>query len=659
MLVTCALPYANGPLHLGHMLEYIQADIWVRFHKMLGHTCYFVCADDTHGTPIMLRADLEGISPEELIARVGHEHREDLAAYAIGFDHFYTTHSPENRHFCELIFSRLKEKDLIAQKNVEQLFDPEAKLFLPDRFITGECPRCHAQDQYGDSCEACGATYSPTELIHPRSVVTGATPVLRTSEHYFFLLSQLEDFLRDWVEKGHHLQPETRKKLEEWFAVGLADWDISRDAPYFGFEIPEAPGKYFYVWLDAPIGYMASFRKYAADHGLDFDAFWGQGSDAELVHFIGKDILYFHGLFWPAMLHFSGFRAPSKIFCHGFLTVEGKKMSKSRGTFVTASDFRAHLHPELLRYYFACKLPEGIEDIDLGLKDFQARVNADVVGKYVNLASRAAALLERHFGGCLAQSLDEPALIEEMREAQKEIGSLYEERRFSLATRAIMHWADRANQYFDGQKPWELARDPHEHFRLQRVCTTAINAFRLLSIFLKPVLPLIASRAEAFLGVPPFSWGDAAAPLLGKKLFPYTKLASRVEDSALLPLLPKEEPAKEEPSPHLPLLDIEDFSRIDLRIGKVLSASEVEGSDKLLKLLVDVGEEKPRCVFAGIRKHYPLDALLGRLVVVAANLKPRKMRFGVSEAMVLAAGDGEGVYLLGPEAGAVPGMKVR
>ncbi len=680
ILVTSALPYANGSIHLGHLVEYIQTDIWVRFQKMRGHDCRYVCADDTHGTAIMLRAEKEGITPETLIGRVWDEHTRDFAGFHIGFDHYYSTHSEENRALASKIYLALKDAGLIDVKTIAQLFDPVKQLFLPDRFIKGECPKCGAADQYGDNCEVCGATYSPTELKNPVSAVSGATPVHKDSEHYFFKLGDCEAFLREWTTSGS-LQPEAANKMQEWFASGLANWDISRDAPYFGFEIPGAPGKYFYVWLDAPVGYMASFAKYAADNGLDFDAWWGADSKTELVHFIGKDILYFHALFWPAMLKFAGYRLPTAVYAHGFLTVNGQKMSKSRGTFITAASYLdAGLNPEWLRYYFAAKLNGSMEDIDLSLDDFVARVNSDLVGKFINIASRTAGFIHKNFEGRLAATLDNPDLVNAFQVAADSIATHYEARDFARALREIMALADRANQYVADEKPWELAKQPDASTRLHQVCTTALNCFRLLALYLKPVLPRLASEVETFLAVEGLTWNQAQTLLANHTINPYAHLMTRIDPNAIDAMLdankqnlepaPAPAPARHaEAQTHATAsatpavadtISIEDFAKIDLRIARIANAEHVEGADKLLRLTLDLGELGTRQVFAGIKSAYAPEALIGRLTVMVANLAPRKMKFGMSEGMVLAAsGDAPGLYILSPDTGAQPGMKVK
>ena len=690
ILVTSALPYANGAIHLGHLVEYIQTDIWVRFQKMRGHECHYVCADDTHGTPVMLRAEQEGISPEELIGRMQREHLRDFTAFGIGFDNYHSTNSEENRILSQEIYRRLKAGGLIDIRSIEQLYDPVREMFLPDRYIRGECPRCHAQDQYGDSCEHCGATYAPTELINPVSAISGATPVRRESEHHFFRLGTCREFLEDWLKHGRRraagtadrspLQSEAANKIEEWFASGLRDWDISRDAPYFGFEIPDAPGKYLYVWLDAPVGYMASFLALCRREGIDFDAWWRPNSDTELCHFIGKDILYFHALFWPAILHHAGYRTPDRIFVHGFLTVNGQKMSKSRGTFITAEAFAAHVDTEFLRYYLAAKLSDRIEDIDLSFDDFLARVNSDLVGKFVNIASRTAGFLTSRFEGRLAATLapEDLELLAKLQRAEPAIARCYEERRYGEALRQIMELADLANAWIAREEPWARIKDPAAAPRVQQVCTTAINAFRLLALYLKPVLPRMVARIESFLNVAPLEWAAAHELLGSKTIQPYEHLARRVERSQIDALLaagtggisggttaakasaPKQAKKAEEESAALPTIDAAEFARIDLRVALIMDAKEVPGADKLLELTLDIGEGERRTVFAGIKSKYRPEQLIGRSTVMVANLAPRKMRFGISEGMVLAAGPGGSeLWLIRPEEGAKPGMRVK
>ena len=681
ILVTSALPYANGSIHLGHLVEYVQTDIWVRFQKMRGHDCRYLCADDTHGTAIMLRAEKEGITPETLIQRVWEEHTRDFAGFHIGFDHYYSTHSDENRALASKIYLALKDAGLIEIKTIAQLYDPVKNLFLPDRFIKGECPKCGAADQYGDNCEVCGATYSPTELKNPVSAVSGATPVHKDSEHHFFKLGDCEAFLREWTRSGA-LQDEAANKMQEWFASGLSNWDISRDAPYFGFEIPGAPGKYFYVWLDAPVGYMASFAKYAADNGLDFDAWWGQDAKTELVHFIGKDILYFHALFWPAMLKYSGHRLPTAVYAHGFLTVNGQKMSKSRGTFITAQSYLdTGLNPEWLRYYFAAKLSDDMSDIDLNLEDFAARVNSDLVGKFVNIASRSAGFITKRFDGRLAACPANPA-IQALQDKAAEIAGYFDGREYSKAVREIMALADIANQYVNDEKPWEIARQAGQEARLHEVCTVALNLFRLLALYLKPVLPKLTEAVESFLNIPPLAWGDSANLLpAGHAIQPYSHLMTRVDMKQIEALVEANKQSLETPpaparhaeaqvhqenkavTEENAFINIDDFGKIDLRIARIANAEQVEGADKLLKLTLDLGPLGTRQVFAGIKSAYAPEALVGRLTVMVANLAPRKMKFGMSEGMVLAASDPEGqtagLFILSPDAGATPGMKVK
>ena len=673
ILVTSALPYANGPIHLGHLVEYIQTDIWVRFQKLRGNECHYVCADDAHGTPIMLRAQSEGITPEQLIERIGAEHRADFADFLIGFDNYHSTHSDENRELAELIYTRLRDAGHIATRTITQAYDPVKEMFLPDRFIKGECPRCGAADQYGDSCEACGATYSPTDLKNAVSAISGARPIEKESLHYFFKLADFGPMLRKWTGAGH-LQAEVANKLDEWFRDGLREWDISRDAPYFGFRIPDTDDKYFYVWLDAPIGYMASFRNLCAREGLDFDAFWKKDSDAELYHFIGKDIIYFHALFSPAMLEGAGFRTPTAINAHGFLTVNGQKMSKSRGTFIKARTWLDHLNPEYLRYYFAAKLGSTIDDIDLNLDDFQLRVNADLVGKVVNIASRCAGFISKRFDGRLAKACVERDLYDTFVRAGEEIAGLYDRREFGQAMREIMALADRANQYIDEKKPWALARQEGMEQTVQDVCSVGLNLFRVLMTYLKPVLPRMAERVEAFLGIEPMTWVNLAEPLVGHTIRAYEPLMMRVDPAAVTAmqdaskesLAPTVAPATAAMAPGVlagnpiaPEISIDDFGKIDLRIARIVAAEHVEGADKLLHLTLDLGGET-RSVFAGIKSAYKPEDLVGRLTVMVANLAPRKMKFGLSEGMVLAAGPGgKDLFILNPDDGAQPGMRVK
>ena len=678
ILVTSALPYANGAIHLGHMVEHIQTDIWVRFQKMRGHTCYYVCADDTHGTPVMLAAQRQQLSPEALIERINKEHRADFAGFYIGYDNYYSTHSAENRAFAEHIYQALCADGKITSRTIEQLYDPEKNMFLPDRFVRGECPKCSAIDQYGDNCEVCGATYRPTELKRPYSVLSGATPVLRSSEHYFFRLGECARFLGEWTAGSTlradgvaqpHLQPESLNKMNEWINEGLQDWDISRDEPYFGFEIPDAPGKYFYVWLDAPIGYMASFKNLCDRIGEAFSEWFSVDSKTEMYHFIGKDILYFHALFWPSILKYAGYRVPTGVFAHGFLTVNGQKMSKSRGTFITARHYLDNgLDPEWLRYYIGAKLNARPEDIDLSLNDFATRVNADLVGKFVNIASRAAGFITKRFAGRLAASLTDTTLLDRLQEANDTIAEAYELREYARALRDIMALADQVNAYVDANKPWELAKQEGMETRLHEVCTVAINAFYLLTLYLKPVLPKFAEKVEQFLAIPPILWEAYKNRLLDREIHPYQHLMVRIEPSQLAVLVeqnkesvPSSASVRCYPPPLANTIGIDDFAKLDLRVGKVLNCQRVEGSNKLLQFTVDIGFET-RTIFSGIRQTYDKpEELVGRLVIVVANLAPRKMRFGVSSGMIIcAAGDDEssGLFLLDVDEGAQPGMRI-
>lgn len=670
MLVTCALPYANGSIHLGHMLEHIQADIWVRYQRMRGHQVHFVCADDAHGTPIMLKAQQLGITPEEMIAAVSQEHQADFAGFNISFDNYHSTHSDENRELAGLIYGRLQAGGKIKSRTISQLFDPEKSMFLPDRFVKGTCPKCKSPEQYGDNCDSCGATYSPTELIDPKSAVSGATPVMKDSEHFFFDLPQFETWLADWVRGSGAIQEEMANKMQEWFESGLQQWDITRDAPYFGFEIPGAPGKYFYVWLDAPIGYMASFKNLCNKRGdIDFDSYWKADSDAELYHFIGKDIAYFHCLFWPSMLEGAGFRKPTKVNVHGYVTVNGAKMSKSKGTFIKASTYLNHLDPECLRYYYAAKLNSRIDDLDLNLEDFVQRVNADVVNKLVNLASRNAGFIAKRFDGKLAATCAEPELYAEFANARTVIAEAYESREFSRAIREIMALADKANRYVDDKAPWVIAKQEGADAELQAVCSVGINLFRVLMAYLKPVMPLLAERAEAFLAET-LSWEGIAAPLVDHTVAPFKALFSRIEPAKIDAMIEasKEDLAKEQaPKATGPLVDdpisetiaYDDFAKVDLRVALITKAEAVPEADKLLKLQLDIGGET-RQVFAGIKSAYNPEDLEGKLTVMVANLAPRKMRFGMSEGMVLAAGPGgKDLWILEPQEGAQPGMRVK
>ena len=695
LLVTSALPYANGAPHLGHMVEAVQTDIWVRFQRMRGHDCLFIWASDAHGTPIMLKARQEGITPEQLIERVGAEQRRDFGEFDISYDNFHTTHSDENREVTYEIYRRLVAGGHIRRETIVQAYDEQARMFLPDRYVRGTCPKCGALDQYGDSCEVCGATYAPADLLNAVSVVSGTAPVQKESEHLFFKLGDFEPMLRAWTG-GDRLQSAVTAKLGEWFGAGLRDWDISRDEPYFGFEIPGETGKYFYVWLDAPIGYLSSLLQYCRRTGRDFEQYWKPDSDAEVYHFIGKDIVYFHTLFWPAVLAGAGYRPPTSVFAHGFLTVNGLKMSKSRGTLISARAWLDHLPAEYLRYYYASRLGDGVEDLDLNLDDFVAKVNSDIVGKLVNIASRCAGFITRGSAGKLAPALADASLQEEFAAAGERVAALYEGRDLAGAMREIMALTDRANLYIDQQKPWLMAKDPARAAEVQAVCTQGINLFRVLAVYLKPVMPKLAAGAEKFLGLPSQTWAGAATPLLGTVINAYEPLATRVDPAAVKALLAAssetlkpsgvlesavttapvaatpaatDKPAKgaaktaakpAEPAAPPAELSIDDFMKVDLRIARIESAELVEGADKLLRLGVDLGELGKRQIFAGIRSAYEPSQLVGRLTVVVANLAPRKMRFGMSEGMVLAAGPGgQEIFVLSPDAGATPGMKVK
>lgn len=682
ILVTSALPYANGELHLGHILEAVQTDIWVRLQKMRGNDCVYVCADDAHGTAIMLSAQSQGISPEQLIDAVKASHEADYAGFAIGFDNFHSTHSPENRARSESIFQALESNGHIARRSITQLFDPEKELFLADRYVKGSCPKCKAPDQYGDNCEACGSTYSPSELIEPVSTISGATPIEKESEHFFFDLPQFKDMLREWTRSGT-LQEAVANKLAEWLDDELQQWDISRDAPYFGFEIPGAPGKFFYVWLDAPIGYMASFENLCERSEYNFDDYWQAGSDAELYHFIGKDIVNFHTLFWPAMLTSANYRTPTAVYVHGFLTVDGTKMSKSRGTFINARTYLENLDPEYLRYYLAAKLSNGVDDLDLNFEDFSARVNSDLVGKVVNIASRCAGFINKGFDGELSAELDDAELIETLQAAGEAIATLLESREYSKAVRQIMALADTANQYINDRQPWVVAKTEPGSENLQRICTTGINAFRLLICYLKPVLPIMAEKAERFLVVEPLTWSDSQNALLGHRIAQFEPLMTRVDGKKIEAMIettkaayaestqpgpsaskPGKQTGTADSSPFAPEIQFDDFAKIDLRIARIAEATHVDGADKLLALTLDLGVDEQgaaitRTVFSGIKSAYSPEQLTGMLTVVVANLAPRKMKFGLSEGMVLAAGPGKDeLWLLEPHSGAQPGMRV-
>ena len=662
ILVTSALPYANNSIHIGHLVEYIQTDIWVRFQRQRGHRCTYVCASDAHGTPVMLRARELNVEPEALVEEIRAEHQRDFAGFGVAFDNFYTTHSPENEAFVQQIYAALSTGGYITHRPVRQAYDEQAKMFLPDRFVRGNCPRCGAEDQYGDSCEVCGSTYSPADLVNPRSVLSGSAPVERESEHYFFTLGAFEASLREWIGSGT-VDPGVAKKLDEWFQVGLQDWDISRDAPYFGFRIPDTEDKYFYVWLDAPVGYLASLQNLADATGQPGVAhFFAPGSTTEVYHFIGKDIAYFHTLFWPAVLEGAGFRKPSGVFVHGFLTVNGEKMSKSRGSFIPAATYLQHLNPEYLRYYYACKLGPGLDDLDLNLEDFVSRTNADLVGKFVNIASRCAGFISRRFDGQLASELDDADLYAHFVAEGDSIAAHYEGREFGKAMREIMALADRANQYIDEHKPWVLAKDPDQSARVQSVCTQGINLFRVLLTYLKPVLPVLAAKAETFLAAGELDWGARVTPLLGDRVQQFEPLLQRVEERAVTAMVDavRESAATATTGTEAPMdetISIDEFLRVDLRVATVVAAEQVDGADKLLRLTLDVGGNQ-RQVLSGIRSAYDPAALTGRQVIVVANLAPRKMRFGVSEGMVLAAGDGDEIFLLSPDSGARSGMRV-
>ena len=663
ILVTSALPYANGPIHIGHLVEYIQCDIWVRFQKMCGNQCIFVCADDAHGTPIMLKAEQEGVRPEDLISVVSEEHQRDFLKFGVSFDNYHSTHSEENRQISCEIYTKLVAGGYVSRKTIEQAYDPSKKMFLPDRFVKGSCPKCGEPDQYGDSCENCGATYSPTDLIDPISALSGEPPEVRTSEHIFFELGQFENVLKDWL-KQTDLHPGVVKKLNDWFESGLQNWDISRDEPYFGFEIPGEKGKYFYVWLDAPVGYLASFKNFCDRSDVDFNTFLNKESDTEFYHFIGKDIMYFHTLFWPAMLEGAGYRLPTNVFVHGFLTVNGQKMSKSRGSFVKASTYLSHLEPAYLRYYFAAKLGPAIEDIDLNWEDFEARINSDLVGKFVNIGSRCSGFIEKRFDGILSDKVDSPDLLKTFELASEKIRDLYESREFAKAMREIMLLADLANRYINDEKPWVVAKDPNGDERLHQVVTMGLVLFRIIAIYLKPVIPSIVSEIENFFNEAPFCWNSTTLSLANRRVNRFVPLIRRVESGNIKAMVEEVKNEEDQPTPsesNSPegIVSIEDFSKVELRVGLVEEASHVDGADKLLKLHVDLGDEK-RQIFAGIKQAYSPESLVGKLVVVVANLAPRKMRFGVSEGMVLAAGaGGNDVFLVEPSEGAEPGMLIK
>ena len=669
ILVTSALPYANGSIHLGHLLEHIQTDIWARFQRMCGHQCYSVCADDAHGTPVMLKAQELGITPEQMVEQTRAEHHQDLQDFFVEYDNYYVTHSDENKVLCEQVYNNLNDAGYISKRTISQLFDPEKQMFLPDRFVKGTCPNCGAEDQNGDSCDVCSATYSPTEMKNPRSVVSGATPVLKDSEHFFFDLPKFEEMLKSWLVSGA-LQEEIANKLQEWFEQGLQQWDISRDAPYFGFEIPGAPNKFFYVWVDAPVGYMASFKNFCDKNDVDFDSFWNKESDTELYHFIGKDITYFHCLFWPAMLEGAGLRKPTGVNVHGFVTVNGAKMSKSRGTFIKGRTYLEHLNPEYLRYYFASKLNDGVTDIDLNFEDFAQKVNSDLVGKVVNIASRCASFITKRFDATLSENIIDQGLLDEFQQAADGIAESYEKRQYNRAIRDIMALADKANQFIDAQAPWVTIKEEGKEQLTHDVCTLGINLFRILMVYLKPVLPKLAEQAEAFLN-DSLVWDCAQRTLTGHQINKFKALMQRVDMDKVNAMV---EDSKENLEPTAPAIDpnsplakdpiaetieFADFAKVDLRIAKIAKAEHVEGADKLLRLQLDLGGETKQ-VFAGIKSAYQPEQLEGKLTVMVANLAPRKMRFGMSEGMVLAAGPGgEDLWILEPHEGAQPGMKVK
>jgi methionyl-tRNA synthetase len=678
ILVTSALPYANGSIHLGHLLEHIQTDIWVRFQRLRGHQCYSVCADDAHGTPVMLKAQELGISPEALVEQTRAEHHQDLLGFLVEYDNYYITHSDENKELCEMVYNRLNEDGYISKRTISQLYDPEKEMFLPDRFIKGTCPKCESEDQNGDSCDACGATYSPTEVKNPRSVVSGATPILKDSEHYFFDLPKFETMLKEWIRSGA-IKNEMANKLEEWFEQGLQQWDISRDAPYFGFEIPNAPGKFFYVWVDAPVGYMASFKNYAIKHGINDSEFWETGNDTELYHFIGKDIAYFHCLFWPAMLEGAGFRKPTGVNIHGFVTVNGAKMSKSRGTFIKGRTFLDHLHPEYLRYYYASKLNDNVTDIDLNFEDFVHKVNSDLVGKVVNIASRCAGFITKKFDGTLSQNIENQALLSEFQQAHENIAQSIESLQYHKAIRDIMALADKANQYIDAQAPWVTIKDDSKQTFTHDVCSMGIHLFRILMIYLTPVLPKLSQDAQTFLN-DEFTWASIHEVKLGHGINKFKAMIQRVDADKVAAMVEaskehlkvtkdvsKEEHktqtsaadmSSNEIEPVADTISFDEFAKVDFRIARIVHAEAVEKADKLLRLELDIGNET-RQVFAGIKSAYKAEDLIGKYTVMVANLAPRKMRFGMSEGMVLAAGPGgKDIYILQPHEGATAGMRV-
>lgn len=681
ILVTSALPYANGDIHLGHLMEAIQTDIWVRFQRLRNNNCVYVCADDAHGTAIMLSAEARQVTAETLIAETEERHKSDYNGFSISFDNFYSTHSDENKLLSETIYKTLEKNGHIKKRNIKQLFDPEKNLFLADRYVVGTCPKCHAEDQYGDNCEVCGSTYDPAELINARSSISGAEPILKDSEHFFFDLPQFKSMLQQWTRSGT-LQEAVANKLSEWLDHDLKQWDISRDAPYFGFKIPNAPDKYFYVWLDAPIGYMASFKNFCSEQKYQFDEYWvrGKSDETELYHFIGKDIINFHTLFWPAMLHSAGYRMPTAVFAHGFLTVDGTKMSKSRGTFIKARDYLEHLDPEYLRYYLGAKLSSGIDDLDLNFEDFVFRVNSDLVGKIANIASRCAGFLTKNFDALLSEQLDNRTLISDLQSASDQVADFYEQREFNKAIRLVMSLADKVNQYINDKQPWVLAKNDPKSQNLHNILTTSLNAFRILIIYLKPVVPVMAEKVETFLSVRPLTWDDLNEVLLNKKINIFKPLLLRVEAKAIetLVLQSKSPEAtangtkidssisdeKPETKPEAEVIDLKHFQKIDLRVAEIIDAKHVSGADKLLELKLSLGldehgEERSRTIFSGIKSAYQPETLIGRLTVIIANLKSRKMKFGVSEGMVLAAGPGDKeIWLLQPDSGAKAGMRI-
>ena len=658
MIVTSALPYANGSIHMGHLVEYIQTDIWVRYQKLKGHNCFYVCAADAHGTPIMIKADEEGIKPEDLVKRISKEQYNDLNDFGVNFDNFYSTHSPENQKLAEDIFKTLKKNNHIYTKEIEQAYDEEKKMFLPDRFIKGVCPKCKSEDQYGDACENCGATYNPNELIDPFSTLSSSKPVWKKSKHYFFKLNNFEKSLKEWIKQSN-LHKSISNKLSEWFEAGLQDWDISRDEPYFGFKIPGESKKYFYVWLDAPIGYLASFLNFAEKNQIEYDSYFNSESEYELFHFIGKDIVYFHTLFWPAVLEGANIRKPTSVFAHGFLTINGKKMSKSRGTFINAKTYLNLLDPSFIRYYYAAKLGPSMEDIDLNTGDFVARVNSDLIGKLINIASRCSGFINKQFNNELSETLDDFDLYNQFIEKSEDISNHFENREYSKAMREIMLLADSANRYIEEKKPWVMIKNTDQRDEVQKVCTQGINLFRILMIYLSPVIPKISDGVVELLNEKKWKWNDISQPLLGTKIKKFKPLLTRIENEKVEKMMVSSSDDKKNNSSNGSNITIDDFLKIDLRVGLITQAEEIEEADKLLKLNIDLDGES-RTIFAGIKSAYKTNELIGRQVVVAANLAPRKMRFGVSEGMVLAAGPGgEDIFLLSVDEGAKPGMKIK